>query len=160
MPQETPGAVCGGVHTVAAQLWFDGDCRNAIELYKHLFGAAVVGSPLIEPGVGRILHAVLEIGDSRMMLADVWPGTWERGPRECTTVGFWVYVPECDTVFARAVVSGCAILMPMREMFWGDRMGQVRDPFGHAWSITTARRKLSPAEMTACQEAWMKSLCS
>jgi len=71
------------------------------------------------------------------MAADVWPG-WETGPSESTTVGMWVYVEDCDALWERAIGGeGADVLMPMADMFWGDRMGKLKDPFGHTWTIAT-----------------------
>ena len=95
-----------------------------------------------------IMHALLRVGESPFMAADVWPG-WEKGPEQSTSVGMWVYVEDCDSLWERAMkADGATVLMPMADMFWGDRMGKLKDPFGHAWSIAT-QIELSEVEKEA-----------
>jgi uncharacterized glyoxalase superfamily protein PhnB len=101
---------------------------------------------------GRLMHAELCIGDSVVMLADdfpEWRGGKGRSPKALgdSPVTVHLYVKDCDKVFERAVAAGCKVEMPLADMFWGDRYGQVRDPFGHLWSIATRKSKPSRRQM-------------
>lgn len=100
----------------------------------------------------------MKIGDSHIMMADAWPGTSERGPKEYSSAGLWLYVPDCDRLYEQAVQAGCKELMPLRDAFWGDRMGKVKDPYGHCWAIATYKFVLSPEEIAQNKQAWEKSM--
>jgi len=69
-------------------------------------------------------------------------------------------VADCDAVFQRATKAGCEVLFPINDMFWGDRMGKVKDPFGHAWGIATHKWDYTPAEMQKGQDEWLRSMRS
>ena len=68
----------------------------------------------------------------------------------------WLYVDDCDALFNRAVAAGAAVMMPMGDMFWGDRFGAVVDPFGYRWSIATHKEDLLPEEIKQREAEWMK----
>ncbi len=114
-------------------------CADAIEFYKHVFGATErMRMPTPDGGIG---HAELKIGESVLMLAsgsDQWPAT---SSLTC------VYVEDCDAVFQRAVDAGATVLEELSDKFYGDRSGSVRDPFGQRWSIMTHKEDVSPEEM-------------
>ncbi len=101
------------------------------------------------------MHASIRIGDSTVMLTDEFPDWNSFGPKALkgTAVTIHLYVDDADAVAARAVAAGAKVVMPMEDMFWGDRYGIVEDPFGHRWSIGTHVRDVTPAEM---QEAMKK----
>jgi uncharacterized glyoxalase superfamily protein PhnB len=135
-----------GTHTLTPHLVVRGAAR-AIDFYKRAFGATEI---LRMPGPGALLmHAELQIGDSRVYLADEMPGMSARSPRSLggSAVTLHLYVPDCDAVFASAVSAGASVIMPVQDAFWGDRYGQVDDPFGHRWSIATHKQDLSAAEL-------------
>ncbi len=92
------------------------------------------------------------------MMADGWPGAWERGPNKVATAGLWVYVDDCDALFKQATDAGCQVLMPLEDAFWGDRMGKVKDPYGHCWAIATHKWVFTPEEMKKRQQEWLKKL--
>ncbi|HEY6102255.1 MAG TPA: VOC family protein [bacterium] len=131
---------------------------KAIEFYKQVFGAHEV-SRSVGPDGTMIMHAQLEIGDSPLFLADVFPPMEEqRGQRDQLAVGsaggpehsrvvLNLYVEDADAVFDRAVKAGAEVVMPIADMFWGDRYGQVRDPYGHIWAIATHKEDLTPEEI-------------
>ena len=126
-----------GMPTLTPHLHFNGNAREAVEWYRRALGAELQGEMVPSPDGEGIMHAMLRIGESPFMAADVWPG-WEKGPEQSTSVGMWIYVEDCDSLWERAMKSdGATVLMPMADMFWGDRMGKLKDPFGHAWSIAT-----------------------
>lgn len=146
-----------GIRTVTPDLAIKG-ASGAIEFYKKVFGAReITRAP--GPDGKMILHAQLHIGDSPIFLADVFPGMEEqRGQKDQLAVGsaggpehsrvvLNVYVEDADAVFDRAVKAGAEVIMPLADAFWGDRYGQVRDPYGHIWAIATHKEDLTPEEM-------------
>ena len=110
-----------------------------------------IDHPAVPGPDDTVLHSMLRIGDTNLMLADAFPGTWERGPDGASTAGLWIYVEDCDALFKRAVDAGCEVLMPMEDAFWGDRHGKVKDPFGHCWAIASHKWVYSPEEMAERQ---------
>ncbi len=157
MPTPAPSPVPEGMHTITPHLWFNGDAAAAIELYQRGFGAEIVGEVNKAPN-GGVMHAMLRFGSSCVMLADAWPGNWEKGPDGMATAGLWLYVRDCDALFERAAKAGCEVVMPLADMFWGDRMGKLKDPFGHVWAIATHKEVLTPAELHEREQAWVKSM--
>jgi PhnB protein len=127
--------VPSGYHVVTPYLAVDGAAR-AIEFYTAAFGARErmrVGRP-----DGRIGHAEIEIGDAVVMLADPWPeGNFVAPGDRPPSVNIHLYVGDADAVFARAIERGASTVRPMETMFYGDRIGTVRDPFGHVWHLAT-----------------------
>jgi uncharacterized glyoxalase superfamily protein PhnB len=121
-------------------------CSDFIDFLKRAFNAVeLVKMP--EPG-GRIMHAQMRIGDTNLMLNDHFPEFGKPPIAE----GSWpltlhLYVPDADAVAAQAVSAGCQVTMPMSDQFWGDRYGQVKDPFGFTWAIATHIEDPTPAEM-------------
>ena len=140
-------AVPDGFHTVTPHLMVR-DANRALDFYKKAFGAEVLH---VMPGPGgKVMHAAVKIGDSIVMLADEFP---EHG----STAGasgdaLHIYIDNVDAAFQRAVSAGASVKMPLMDMFWGDRYGQVVDPFGHTWSLATHTRDMSPEEMQKEQE--------
>ena len=135
-----------GYHTTTPYLAVD-DAAEAIEYYKKAFGAKE--RVRMEAPDGAIGHAELEIGDSLVMLSDPFPGFAARTPKELggTSVSVFMYVEDVDAVVKRAVDAGATITMEVADQFWGDRLGSVKDPFGHVWSIATHVEDVSPEEM-------------
>lgn len=133
-------------HTVTPYLVVDGAVR-AIEFYQKAFGATEV-LRMDMPG-GKIGHAEIQIGDSRIMLADENPEWDARGPKSFggTPVSLMIYVENCDAVQARAVTAGATVVMPVTDQFYGDRSGCVNDPFGHKWNISTHKEDVPPEEL-------------
>ncbi|SDF38658.1 MULTISPECIES: VOC family protein [unclassified Duganella] len=120
---------------------------DAIEFYKKAFDAVEL---MRLPGEnGRIMHATLKIGDSTLMLADDFPEYGGLGPKALkgSPVTLHLSSPDVDAAFKQAVDAGASVRMPPADMFWGDRYGQVTDPFGHHWSIATRIKDMTPAEM-------------
>ncbi len=147
-----------GYHTVQADLVVR-DAAGAIEFYKEAFGAEELFR-FDMPG-GKIGHAELKIGDSIVMLADEMPGGCCRSPESLggTAVNIFLYVEDVDQFVDRAVAAGAKVAMPVKDMFWGDRYGQISDPFGHFWSIATHQEDIPAEEMRkrACEA--MPELC-
>ncbi len=134
MSAVTPHLVCAGA-------------AHAIEFYKKAFGA-VEESRLPGPD-GRIMHAQIRIGGAAVMLVDEMPEWGALGPKALkgSPVTLHLYVDDTDATVARAAKAGAKVIMPVADMFWGDRYGQVEDPFGHHWSIGTHVRDVSTEEM-------------
>ena len=123
-----------GMHSVTPHLVCAG-ASDAIEFYKKAFGATEMAR-MPGPG-GKLMHAMVKIGDSNVMLVDEMPDWRSIGPKmlKGTPVTLHLYVEDCDAVFQRATDAGATTIMPMADMFWGDRYGKVRDPFGVNWSL-------------------------
>ena len=137
-----------GYHTVTPSLTIDG-AAEAISFYEKAFGAQVVDSAP-DPSGKKIWHAALRIGDSMVFVNDTFP---EMGSPEPSRTRLWLYVPDVDASFARAVAAGAQVTMPPADMFWGDRMGGVQDPFGQKWTIATKVKNLTPEELQQAQAA-------
>jgi uncharacterized glyoxalase superfamily protein PhnB len=148
-------AVPEGYNTLSPLLVVRG-ADQAIEFYKKAFGAEVRG---IGRGPGnKVIHAALKIGDSTLMLSDEFPEWHSLGPQSFGGTGttIHIYVENADAFFARAIAAGATAAMPMMDAFWGDRYGKLTDPFGHAWSVATHVKDLTPAEM----ESAIKEACA
>jgi uncharacterized glyoxalase superfamily protein PhnB len=123
------------------------DAARAIEFYKQAFGAKERG--VMKGPEGKVMHAELVIGDSIIMLADEFPEFGSLSPQSTggSGTGLHIYIEDVDSAFDRAVKAGATVEMPVDDMFWGDRYGKLRDPFGHKWSIATHTADLSAEEM-------------
>jgi uncharacterized glyoxalase superfamily protein PhnB len=135
-----------GMHSVTPHLVCAG-AAEAIEFYKKAFGA-VEGGRLPGPD-GKLMHAMIRIGDSAVMLVDEMPQWGALGPKSLkgSPVTIHLYVEDVDAVVKRAVSLGAKVTMPVEDMFWGDRYGKLEDPFGHHWSIGTHKRDVTSEEM-------------
>lgn len=138
--------VPSGYHSVTPYLLIGG-ASAAIDFYIRAFGAAEI-LRLTAPD-GRIGHAEIRIGDSRVMLADEHPEMDFLGPlsRGGTTVSMLIYVDDVDAVFARAIAAGATELRPLCDQFYGDRSGAVTDPWGHVWSLASRIEEITPEEI-------------
>ena len=135
-----------GMHSVTPHLVCAG-ASDAIAFYTRAFGA--VETARLPGPDGKLMHAAIRIGDSTVMLVDEMPEWNSLGPKMLrgTAVTIHLYVEDVDAVAARAVAAGASVIMPVADMFWGDRYGVLEDPFGHRWSIATHIRDATPAEM-------------
>jgi PhnB protein len=147
-----------GMSMLTPHLWFNGNCAQAIDFYKNVFGAEEFVPSIKGPDGKSIMHAMLKFGDSNIMMADAWPGTWEKGPVDGATTGFFLYVEDCDALYNKAVDEGCEVVNEMMDAFWGDRMGTVKDPFGHCWSIATYKWEMTMEEIQKGQDEWAKTI--
>ena len=147
-----------GMRTLTPHMWFNGNCRDAIDFYKAAFGATLQGSLVADPNNQRVMHAMLQIGDTPVMLADAVPGNWEQGPTSGATMGFWMYVEDVDQSFEKAKAAGCKVLMEVEDAFWGDRMGKLKDPFGHTWAVASQRWIYTEEEIAQNEQEWISSL--
>jgi PhnB protein len=135
-----------GMHSLTPYLVCAG-ASDAIAFYSKAFNA-VEEMRLPGPG-GKIMHARLRIGDSAFMLNDEFPDFGALGPNALkgSPVTIHLYVEDADAAVAQAVAAGATIVMPLADMFWGDRYALVKDPFGHLWSIATHKHDLTPAQI-------------
>jgi PhnB protein len=147
--------VPAGYHTVTPYLTVN-DGARALDVYASAFGARVKAR-MSGPG-GRLMHAEFRVGDSIVMLSDEVPGmSTTRAPTSlgAATGSLFLYVPNVDAAFQKAVDAGCTALMPPTDMFWGDRFGKLRDPFGVEWGMATHKEDVPPKEMARRAEAAM-----
>jgi uncharacterized glyoxalase superfamily protein PhnB len=142
-----------GLHTVTPHLTVR-DGSKLIEFYTHAFGAKEVRRSTAPDGKS-ILHAELQIGDSRIFLNDEFPEMGARSPlgTNGTPVQIHLYVEDADSLWERAVRAGAKVVMPLADQFWGDRYGVVEDPSGHRWAIASHIEERSPEQMKQAASA-------
>jgi len=141
-----------GYHSVTPYLIIEG-ATKALDFYKRAFGAAELFR-LDAPG-GKIGHAEISIGNSRIMLADTCEESPTSDPQVLggSSVGFYVYVEDVDVLFAQAIAAGAKAVKPVQDQFYGDRSGTLQDPFGHIWFLSTHKEDLAPEEINRRAEA-------
>ena len=150
-------AVPEGFHTVTTSLTLD-EAAKAIDWYKRALGAEEL-TRATGPD-GKIMHAEIRIGDSRVMLNDAMMGGKSVQEFGGSPASVWLYVADCDALFNRAVEAGARPVMPMADQFWGDRFGAFTDPFGYRWSVATRKEDLTPEEVTERQAAWLAGMAA
>ncbi len=135
-----------GFHTITPHLVCR-DAKKAIEFYQKAFGAESLR--ILSMPDGKVMHAELKIGNSVVMLGEEAPDWKVLSPLSLgnSPVTIHLFTDDVDSLFQRAVSAGCTATMPVLDQFWGDRYGQVVDPFGHRWSIATHKEDLSPEEI-------------
>ena len=144
-----------GYHSVTPSLTHK-DSKKAIEFYKNAFGAKLLDYFPNLDGKG-IMHATMQIGNSMIMMGDEFPAP--NSPRSAETmngspVSLFIYVPDVDAAFQKAVAAGAQVLMPVGDMFWGDRAGSLKDPFGYQWMLATHKRDMTPDQIRKEAEAF------
>ena len=150
-----------GFHTVTPQLTLD-NAAQAIDWYKKGLGAEEV-TRAVGPD-GKIMHAELRIGNSKIMVNDPMMGS--KGPKSIggSPVSLWIYVEDCDSLFNKAVGAGAQVakggMGNLADQFWGDRSGTVVDPHGYTWTIATHKEDLTPQEMKQRQDQFMKQFAA
>jgi PhnB protein len=135
-----------GYHVVTPSITVRG-AAEAIEFYKKAFGAKELSRM---PGPdGKLMHAEIKIGDSIVMLSDEFPAMGSSSPLTVggTSASLMIYTKDVDALFNQALAAGAKVTMPLSDMFWGDRYGQVADPFGHKWQLATRKENLTAREM-------------
>jgi PhnB protein len=135
-----------GYNSVTPYLSIKG-ATEALEFYKKAFGAVELYR-LTMPN-GTIGHAEIQIGNSRIMLADEFPEMGSRGPKTLggSPVGFCIYLEDVDKAATKATAAGAKVVRPVQDQFYGDRSGTFEDPFGHVWTLATHKEDVSPEEM-------------
>ena len=138
-------AIPEGLHSITPALTVDGAAK-AIEFYQRAFGAEeVMRAP--DPSGQKIWHAAVRIGNSQFFINDTFP---EMGATAQVS-RLWIYLEGVDAAFKRAVDAGASVKMPPADMFWGDRLAAVKDPFGNEWTIAQHVKDMTPAEMEQAQ---------
>lgn len=147
-------AVPAGMHALTPHLTCKG-ASDASAFYQKAFDAIELSRM---PGPdGRLMHALLRIGDSSLMLVDEFPEWGGKSPAALggTAVTIHLYVQDADATYAQAISAGASVHMPLSDMFWGDRYGVVTDPFGHQWAIATHVKDMTPEQVAAAGKAMM-----
>jgi PhnB protein len=136
----------GGQQVLASLIVHDG--KAALAFYKKVLGAKVEVSYDM---MGKVGHAELRVGESLFAIADEWPEYGALGANRigASPVILSVYVKDCDKVAAKAVAAGSTITRPAEDQFWGDRTVQIKDPFGHLWTLSTHKEALTEKEIKA-----------
>lgn len=137
-------AIPSGHHSVTPYMTIN-NCAKAIEFYKTAFGA--VETYRLNGEDNKVMHAEIKIGDSVLMMSDECPES--KGPEKFggSPISVMLYVEKVDDVFKRAVEAGATVIHEVKNEFYGDRMGTLKDPFGHTWSIATHIEDVSSEEM-------------
>jgi PhnB protein len=132
------------------------DAGRALEFYRVAFDAKE--EMRFEVPGGRIGHAELTIGDSRIMLAEEHPDAGARSPEAFggSPVSLHLYVPDVDATVTQALAAGATLVRPVQDQFYGDRMGSLRDPFGQTWHVATRKEDVAPDEMQRRAQAAMQ----
>jgi len=144
-----------GYHSITPQITCR-DAARAIDFYKQALGAKEI---MRMPGPdGRVMHAEMQIGDSRFMIGDEFPGmsVAPDSSSKLHATSLFVYTEDADSLFNRAIKAGARADMPPSDMFWGDRYGKFTDPFGHQWGVATHVEDVAPQEMQRRSEEWTK----
>jgi PhnB protein len=145
-------AIPEGYHTITPGLTMK-NTAQAIDFYKAAFGAKEI-MRMPGPG-GMIMHAEMQIGDSRLMLADEFPGmSCAPTPGVMNASSLFLYFDNVDAIFDRAVAAGAKMDMPLTNQFWGDRYGKITDPFGHQWGLAQHVEDVAPEEMMRRSQEW------
>jgi len=147
-----------GYHTVTPYLTLR-STADAIAFYARAFGARET-ERIPGPDGKSIAHAEIRIGDSIVMLSDEFPQSGTRSPQSLggSTASLFLYVPDVDAAFRRAVDAGATVSMPPTDMFWGDRFCKLADPFGHQWGLATHKEDVPPDEMKRRAAEAMKQM--
>ena len=144
-----------GYRSITPYLCIAGAAK-AIDFYTQALGAKEIARM---PGPeDKLMHAEIRIGDSMIMLSDEFAEMGNcKSPKSlgATSCSIMIYVPDCDRIYKQAVDAGARGLMPPADMFWGDRMSQIVDPFGHVWSIATHVEDVSPDQVNERAAAFM-----
>ncbi|NND50297.1 MAG: VOC family protein [Rhizobiales bacterium] len=142
-----------GFHTITPHLTVS-DAKAAIALYEAALGATNCGV-LTYPDGERVAHAMLQIGTSRLFLNDEMPdmgGFAPAGPE--LGAKFYLYVEDVDAAHSRAVSAGMSEKSAPEDMFWGDRISAVTDPYGQVWTFATHIREVSMEDMTEAMKSF------
>lgn len=136
------------------------DSVEALAFYEKAFGTRTQ-SRMASPD-NKTVHAEMKLGNSTIMLADENPRFGLKSPQSigCCTASLHVYVEDVDAVFAQATAAGCQVMMPPSDMFWGDRLCRVSDPYGHQWGIATHKEDVSEEDQKQRLAAMMAQMAA
>ncbi|HXY48033.1 MAG TPA: VOC family protein [Terriglobales bacterium] len=149
-------AIPEGFHTLTPHITVR-NAKGAIEFYQKALGAEILH--VSHTPNGKVMHASLRIGDSIIMLNDEFPEFGSHAPSD-GAVGFAinVYTEDVNKLWDSAVKAGATVKMPLQDQFWGDRYGQVVDPYGFRWALAQHVRDVSPEEMQRAQDEMAKQM--
>lgn len=152
-----PPYVPEGYNSLTPYIIVDGAAR-AIAFYQAAFGAGEVMR--LDGPAGKIGHAEMTLGDAKFMLADEFPDLDAHGPGHFggSSITLHLYVEDADASIARAVAAGATVVRPAVDQFYGDRIGSVKDPFGHVWYLATRKENLTVEELRRRSTAHVKKL--
>jgi PhnB protein len=141
-----------GYSSVTPYLVVNG-AAQALDYYKKAFGANELMR--FDGPDGKIMHAEMQIGNARVMLADESPEMGHKSPQSLggSGTGLMLYVDQVDKTFERAIAGGAKVMKPVENQFYGDRSGSLTDPFGHVWTVATHVEDVSEGEMQRRMEA-------
>lgn len=130
-----------------------GDASQAIAFYSQVFGAQEAFR--VNDGSGKVAHAALRLGNSQIFISSEYPELGKLGPDTLggSSVAITVFVDDAQTTFQKALGAGCTSVIPVKQTFWGDLVGTVRDPFGHQWTLSTNTEQLSVSQILNRAEA-------
>jgi len=142
----TVKAIPAGYRTVTPYLTIKNGAK-ALEFYKNAFGATEIYRLMMPDG--RLGHAEIRLGDSMIMLGDEFPEYGGKAPETLggSPVSIYLYVEDVDAFFKRALAAGAKERKPVMDQFYGDRSGQLEDPFGHLWWVATHKEDVTPEEI-------------
>jgi PhnB protein len=144
-----------GIRSITPAMTIDG-CAAAIDLYKKAFGAVEIDRAP-DPSGKKVWHAHIKIGDSAVFVNDVFPAMG-GAPNHSS---LWIYTDNVDAAFKRAVDAGLEVKMPLTDMFWGDRMGSLKDRWGNSWTLAQRVKDMTPDETKKAAEKaaaeWQKN---
>jgi uncharacterized glyoxalase superfamily protein PhnB len=144
-------------HSITPHIVVNGGVK-AVEWYQKALGAELVTmTPMPD---GKLMHAELKFGDSTVMVADAFCEQGQKSPKDLggSAVIINLLVPDCDKVWNQALAAGATVRFPIGDMFWGDRYGQIIDPYGHVWAILTHKEDVPPEEMEKRAKAAMAQM--
>jgi uncharacterized glyoxalase superfamily protein PhnB len=147
-----------GMHTLTPNLVVR-DCAKAIEFYKCAFGAQEKAR-FTAPDGKSVWHVELRIGDSIFFMNDEMPGMTNVAPtrEQPASVTMWLYVPDCDAAYDRAIREGATSVRKPEDAFWGDRCAAVRDGYGYSWSFATHQKDMTQEEMRRAGEEFARKM--
>jgi PhnB protein len=152
MPKPAASPIPAGFHSLTIHLIVKG-ATGYIDFLKRAFGATEIRrSPAPS---GKLMHVEMQIGDSRLMFSDDFAEEMGLPPKAEGRMPYLInlYVPDSDGTWKAALDAGCEVVFPLADQFWGDRYGQVKDPYGVTWAISTHKSDPTPEEMTAAMKA-------
>ncbi len=152
----TASPIPPGFHTVTPHMIIK-NAGAAMDFYVKAFGAVEI-SRFPMPGMDLLAHGLLQIGDSFVMVADEMPPEFcadalSPTTAKGTTFALHIYTEDVDGMYQRAIDAGCETVFEPMDAFWGDRYGQVRDPYGHHWGMATHVKDMTPEEMAEAAAA-------
>ena len=152
-----PKPVPDGVSTITARLSVRG-AAQAIEFYQQAFGAQLTF--MLKTPDGKVMHATMELGDSRFQLGDELPGMSVSSPQKLggSPIVLHICVEDVDALWNRAVAAGAKVTMPLANQFWGARYGQVLDPFGFTWALFSQVEAVSQEELNRRSDVFAKGM--